>query len=123
MSAALKRWSPPSPLVGQRVIEKVLRRHTSVQCPEADLVVAVIGRAIVDCLDRESYLRASARRFIAGRHLDEWTGLVGLHPDFVREIAGKGGYLASEEAHWVSVPRTRRAKPGVAVTALEVADA
>jgi hypothetical protein len=49
--------------------------------------------------------------------------LVGLHPDFVREIAGKGGYLASEEAHWVSVPRTRRAKPGVAVTALEVADA
>lgn len=123
MSTALKRWAPPRPLVGSRVIVKLLRRHASVQCPEADLVVAVIALAIVDCLDREPYLRASARRFVTGRPLDGWTDLVGLHPDFVREIARKGGYLASEEAHWVMVPRTRKAQPSVAVSELEVADA
>jgi len=123
MSTALKRWAPPRPLVGSRVIEKVLRRHASVQGPEADLVVAVIALAIVDCLDREPYLRASARRFVTGRPLDGWTDLVGLPPDFVREIARKGGYLASEEAHWVTVPRNRKTQPSVAVSEREVADA
>ncbi len=123
MSTALKRWAPPRPLVGSRVIVKLLRRHSTVQGPEADLVVAVIALAIVDCLDREPYLRASARRFVTGRPLEGWTDLVGLHSDFVREIARKGGYLASEEAHWVSVSRTRQAKPSVAVTEREVADA
>jgi hypothetical protein len=123
MNTALKRWSPPRPLVGLRVIEKVLRRHATVQGPEANFVVAVIGRAIVDCLDREPYLRASARRFVTGGHLDGWTDLVGLPPHFVREIARKGGYLASEEAHWVSVSRTGKPTPNVAVREREVADA
>ncbi|MER2555187.1 MAG: hypothetical protein ABTQ28_18160 [Thauera sp.] len=123
MSTALKRWAPPRPLVGSRVIVKLLRRHASVQGPEADLVVAVIALAIVDCLEREPYLRASARRFVTGRPLDGWTDLVGLHPDFVREIARKGGYLASEEAYWVTVPRTRKATTSVAESELEVADA
>lgn len=123
MSTPLRRWAPPRPLVGSRVIGKLLRRHASVQCPEADLVVAVIALAVVDCLDREPYLRASARRFVTGRALDGWTDLVGLPPDFVREIARKAGYLASEEAHWVTVPRSRKAQPSVAVNELELADA
>lgn len=123
MSTPQQRWAPPRPLVGSRVIVKLLRRHASVQGPEADLVVAVIALAIVDCLDREPYLRASARRFVTGNHLKGWTDLVDLHPDFVREIARKGGYLASEEAHWVNVSRPRQARPGVTATALEVADA
>jgi hypothetical protein len=123
MSTALKRWAPPRPLVGSRVIEKLLRRHASVQGPEADLVVAVIALAIVDCLDREPYLRASARRFVTGSHLEGWTDLVGLHPDFVREIARKGGYLASEEAHWVSACPNPEEPAGVAETTREVADA
>jgi hypothetical protein len=38
MSTPLKRWAPPIGGV-QRVIEKVLRRHASVQGPEAELVV------------------------------------------------------------------------------------
>jgi len=109
--------------VGSRVIEKVLRRHSTVQGPEVDLVVAVIALAIVDCLDREPYLRAGARRFVTGRHLEGWTDLVGLYPDFVREIARKGGFLASEEAHWVSVSRTNKANTSVAESELEVADA
>ena len=123
MSTPQQRWAPPRPLVSQRIVEKLLRRHASVQCPEADLVVAVIALAIFDCLDREPYLRASARRFVTGRPLEGWTDLVGLHPDFVREIARKGGYLASEEAHWVNVSRIRPAQPSIAVCEREVADA
>ena len=43
MSTPLKRWAPPRPLVGSRVIEKVLRRHASVSythltLPTSDLV-------------------------------------------------------------------------------------
>ena len=30
--------------------------------------------------------------------------LVGLHPDFVRFVARKAGYLADEKAHWQKVP-------------------
>lgn len=123
MSSPLKRWSPPRPLVSLRLIEKVLRRHASVQGPEADLVVAVIGRAIVDCLDREPYLRANARRFLGGHALEIWAHLVDLPPHFVREIARKGGYLASDEAHWITAPRTRKAKPSVPETRPEVVDA
>ena len=37
------RWRPPKPLVGQRVLEKVLNRHTAVNCPESRLLVAVIS--------------------------------------------------------------------------------
>ena len=40
------RWRPPKPLVGQRVLEKVLNRHTAVNCPESRLLVAVISVAI-----------------------------------------------------------------------------
>ncbi|MCM8623156.1 MAG: hypothetical protein NFW16_15825 [Candidatus Accumulibacter sp.] len=123
MSPPLKRWSPPRPLVGLGSVVKLLHRHAAIKGPEVDLVVAVISRAVVDCLDREPYLRAGARRFVTGHHLEGWTDLVDLHPDFVREIARKGGYLASEEAQWVNVSRPRQARPGVTATALEVADA
>lgn len=33
-----------------------------------------------------------------------WCDLVGLHPDFVRFVARKAGYLADEKAHWQKVP-------------------
>ena len=44
------RWRPPKPLASQRVLEKVLNRHTAVRCPESRLLVAVISVAIVDSL-------------------------------------------------------------------------
>jgi hypothetical protein len=96
----VKRWCPPRPLVGLQVLEKILNRHVQVVCPESRLVVAVIALAIQDCLDRSDLkLRQEARRFILGPNLQRWCDLIGLHPDFVRAIARKAGYLASEERH------------------------
>ena len=91
------RWRPPKPLVGQRVLEKVLNRHTAVNCPESRLLVAVISAAIVDCLSLGKGVRREARRFVLGPDLERWCDWVGLNPDFVRRIAHQAGYLADEQ--------------------------
>ena len=99
------RWSPPKPLVGLQAIEKVLNRHTFIVCPESRLVVAVLARAIHDSLSLTNRrMRREARRFLLGDDLALWCDLVGLHPDFVRFVARKAGYLADEKAHWQKVP-------------------
>lgn len=91
------RWCPPKPLVGQRVLEKVLNRHTAFDCPESRLLVAVISAAIVDCLSLGKGVRREARRFLLGDDLGLWCDWVGLNPDFVRRIAHQAGYLADEQ--------------------------
>ena len=99
------RWRPPKPLVGLQPIERMLLRHTVVVCPESRLLVAVIVRAIGDCLCQTNrYERRDARRFLLGPKLADWCGHVGLNPEFVRFVAKKAGYLADEKAHWQRVP-------------------
>jgi len=99
------RWTPPKPLVGLQPIEKVLNRHTFLVCPETRLVVAMIARVIHDSLSLSNRrMRREARRFLLGDDLTLWCDLVGLHPDFVRFVARKAGYLADEKAHWEKVP-------------------
>lgn len=101
----VERWTPPKPLVGLQAIEKVLNRHTFLVTPESRLVVAVIARAIHDSLSLTNRrMRREARRFLLGDDLTLWCDLVGLHPDFVRFVAHKAGYLADEKAHWQKVP-------------------
>jgi len=100
----VERWAPPKPLVGVHPIEKMLNRHTFLVTPESRLVVAVIARAIGDCLSLSVRPRREARRFLLGGDLGVWCDLVGLHPDFVRFVARKAGYLADEKAHWQKVP-------------------
>lgn len=101
----VERWAPPKPLVGLQTIEKVLNRHTFLVCPESRLVVAVLARAIHDSLSLSNRrMRREARRFLLGDDLTRWCDLVGLHPDFVRFVARKAGYLADEKAHWQKVP-------------------
>lgn len=101
----VERWSPPKPLVGLQAIEKVLGRHTFLVTPESRLVVAVLARAIHDSLSLSNRrMRREARRFLLGDDLTLWCDLVGLHPDFVRFVARKAGYLADEKAHWKKVP-------------------
>ena len=96
MKRASGTWRAPKPLVGQRVLEKVLNRHTVVSCPESRLVVAVITTAIDDCRDPCTRPRRAARRFILGPELEAWCDLVGLNVDFVRFVARKAGYLAND---------------------------
>jgi len=99
------RWSPPKPLVGLQAIEKVLNRHTFLVSPESRLVVAVLARTIHDSMSLTNRLmRREARCFLLGDDLKRWCDLVGLHPDFVRLVARKAGYLADEKAHWQKVP-------------------
>ncbi len=101
----VERWMPPKPLVGLQAIEKVLNRHTFLVTPESRLVVAVLARAIHDSLSLSNRrMRREARRFLLGDDLTLWCDLVGLHPDFVRFVARKAGYLADEKAHWEKVP-------------------
>ena len=100
----VERWCPPKPLVTLTPIDKVLNRHTFLVTPESRLVVAVITRAIGDCLSLGRGVRREARRFLLGDDLGLWCDLVGLHPDFVRFVARKAGYLADEKAHWQKVP-------------------
>jgi len=101
----VERWCPPKPLVGIQPIEKVLNRHTVVVCPESRLAVAVIARAIHDCLSLSNKRqRREARRFILGPNLEGWCDRVGLEAHFVRFVASKAGYLASEDQHWQRVP-------------------
>ncbi|CAI8819965.1 hypothetical protein [Methylococcus capsulatus] len=96
----------PRPHVRLTVIDKLLRRHVTLPCPEAHLAVAVITLAIGDCLDPGAVLRAEARHFLAGSALEFWCDAVGLEATFVRAIARKGGYLPSETAHGAGVKRT-----------------
>ena len=105
------RWRPPKPLVGQRVLEKVLNRHTAVSCPESRLLVAVISVAIVDCLSLGKGVRREARRFLLGDDLGLWCDWVGLNPDFVRRIAHQAGYLADEQRHWEGARTKAPAQP------------
>jgi len=104
-TVCVERWTPPKPLVGLQAIEKVLNRHTFLVTPESRLVVAVLARAIHDSLSLTNRrMRREARRFLLGDDLTLWCDLVGLHPDFVRFVARKAGYLADEKAHWRKVP-------------------
>ena len=107
-----QRWCPPKPLVGIQPIERMLLRHTFTRCPEARLVVAVITRAIGDCLSRDLHReRREARRFILGDEVIHWCDWVGLNPDFVRLVARKAGYLADEKLYWRRVgKKASRAK-------------
>ena len=101
-----QRWCPPKPLVGLQPIERMLNRHTFTRCPESRLAVAVIVRAIGDCLSRDRHCeRREARRFILGDEVIHWCDWVGLNPDFVRLVARKAGYLADEKAHWRRVAK------------------
>jgi len=105
-------WRPPKPLVGQRILEKVLNRHTAVRCPESRLVVAVISVAIVDCLCQSSRrLRRQARHFILGTDLQTWCDWVGLNPDFVRRIARQAGYLADQAPQHKRAPAKAPTQP------------
>lgn len=106
------RWCPPKPLVGIQPIERMLNRHTFTACPESRLVVAVIVRAIHDCLSPGNRRqRREARHFILGEPLVFWCDLVGLNPEFVRFVARKAGYLADEKSHWQKVPIKVRIEP------------
>ena len=95
-SMAGKRASKrPKPLVGLRVIERVLIRNVFAPVPEAKLIVAVICQAMSDAVSTDEYLRRRACEFLDSRRLDFFADLVDINPEFVREVARRARYLAT----------------------------
>lgn len=81
------------PLVGIRIIERVLLRQAFAPVPEAKLMVAVICQGIADAVSVDEYIRRRAIRFLQGHNLERIADLIGLHPEFVRQLARQAHYL------------------------------
>lgn len=99
----------PKPLVGMRVIERLLLRHVFAPVPEAKLIVAVICQGISDVVSTDEYIRRRANRFLLSDRFNYLANLVDLNPEFVREVAIKSRYLSSPE---VKKSSARSRKPG-----------
>ena len=84
------------PLVGIKAIERMFLRQIDTALAEGRLAVAVICQAMVDCAASGPIERADAQGFLRDWRLDAWAGLVGLSPDFVRDVAIRTLYLAPE---------------------------
>lgn len=87
------------PLVGMRAIERVLLRHAFAQVPEVKLLVAVLCQGMADAVSSDEYIRRRAYRFLVGGRLDYLSNLVGLEPEFVREVARRSRYFNNELLH------------------------
>ena len=105
-SRTRSRSTPPKPLVGIRAVERLLLWQIEVLTPEVRLVVAVITQAIADCAKFGSAQRADAQRFMRGDRLNLWSEVVGLNPEFVRDVATKTRYVCPQTAS-----RRVRSKP------------
>ena len=93
---ALGRRRTPRPLVGTSAVERLLLRHVHFICPESRLCVSVIRQVFVDLCGISKDARRDARQFFRDGRLEGWSELIGLNPEFVREIALKTGYLPAE---------------------------
>ena len=82
------------PRVGLAAIERLLMRHVAVVAPESRLLVAVIAQAMGDAKYHDGHLQRRAVSFLTGTGLNNYAELIGLEPDFVREVARKTGYLS-----------------------------
>lgn len=96
--------TPPCsrPLVATGTVERLLLRHVDHVSPESRLCAGVIKQAFVDLRSSSLGTRRDARRFFRDGRLNAWCDVLGLNPDFVREIALKTGYLplnSKEEPH------------------------
>ncbi|MDA8327543.1 MAG: hypothetical protein M0Z83_01065 [Betaproteobacteria bacterium] len=109
MNAALIPTHPNRPLVGIRIIERMLLRHVFAPVPEAKLIVAMICQAMADAISSDDYLRRRAYEFLQSRRLDFFTDLVDINPEFVRDVARRTRYLTTQK---IQKPKKRIRKPG-----------
>lgn len=93
MNAALIPTHQNRPLVGIRAIERLLLRHAFAPKPETKLMVAVICQGMADAVSVDDYVRRRAIRFLNGHNLERIADLIGLHPEFVRQVARQAHYL------------------------------
>ncbi len=83
-------------LVGTSAIERLLLRNVEFVCPESRLCANVIKQVFVDLCGPSRDARLDARRFFRDGRLECWYDLIGLNPEFVREVAVRTGYLPAD---------------------------
>ena len=84
------------PICNVAIVSKVLSRAANAILPEGRLVLALICQAIADAAGTEADGCDDAIRFLRGKRLDNFAGLISLDSDWVREVASKSGHLVTE---------------------------
>jgi hypothetical protein len=71
-------------------VKSILAMNTD-NSPEAKLIIDVICQAFIDAGSENQSIRADALDFIFGSRLDNLCVMIGIEPDFARELAIKSG--------------------------------
>ena len=76
---------------------KVIKRNMGIKAdelkPEHNLILAVIGSAITDLLDKTH--RRSAEAFFNHELFHGYCNLIGLHPEATKQLLVQGGFLGA----------------------------
>lgn len=70
---------------------KSIMAMNSDSSPESKLIIDVICQAFIDAGSENQSIRADALDFIFGSRLDSLCLMIGIEPDFARELAIKSG--------------------------------
>ena len=71
-------------------VKSILAMNTD-NSPESKLIIDVICQAFIDAGSENQSIRADALDFIFGNRLDSLCLMIGIEPDFARELAIKSG--------------------------------
>lgn len=71
-------------------VKSILAMHAD-NSPESKLIIDVICQAFIDAGSENQSIRADALDFIFGNRLDSLCVMIGIEPDFSRELAIKSG--------------------------------
>ena len=87
--------------IGPEKIGAVMLRHASPPSPYTSILVSVIAQAFQDIatINPPDVVTDAYRFLTQDQRLCPWCDLVGLLPEFIRELAVKGGYLTAEQVN------------------------
>ena len=87
--------------VAPEKIGAVMLRHAYPPSPYTSVVISVIEQAFQDIatINPPNVVTDAYRFLTQDQRLCPWCDLVGLLPEFIRELAVKGGYLTAEQVN------------------------
>jgi hypothetical protein len=84
--------------ISMKSVKHILSMHID-RSPEARLVIDIICQALLDAGDDNQKIRADALDFIFGSRLESLCEMIGIEPDFAREVAIKSGCTVVRKKH------------------------